>query len=182
MEFKRISAIKESAKSYEWLYLPKHANHLDTKQYKELVNIVLKKLMKYLIITGHKVPLPSRLGSFQFLKYKKEKKYIGYNDATKNINNKDTNGYWFKFKWFKDDGNRLNKETATFYQKFNYRFEISRPNLRPNTYNKSNPEVSAIPFFKEKGWLTWKEDNYIPSNKNDKEWFEEFQNLKRRGL
>ena len=165
----RISALAESYKTIDYQDKPKHAKHVDKKDYKNILKSFYKKLAYYLISTGDEIVLPSRLGSLQAVKYKKKKRSIDFHKTKlyygeynkdkpsgmkKKVyhENRVTNGYSTRIHWSK-----LTK--ANFKNKRKYRFTLTRPNIRPNSYNKNNPEVSLVPFFKERGWIIYSEYN-----------------------
>jgi len=165
MIFESIDSIIVSSKNYPYLYKPKHKKHLTEKEYKNIMRLFLKKLIKRLIISGIRISLPSKTGDLQFVKYK-SKYYNDYNLTRKKGpgsklikgSNASTNGYWFKFKWYKARQASSTKMCATFKHRGNYKIDLTRPNVRPNKSNNSNPEVSAIPFFRQEGWMSWQEE------------------------
>jgi hypothetical protein len=169
MENCRASALALSYKTIDYKNEPKHLLHLGEKEYKEILKAFYKKLAYYLITTGDEINLPSRIGSLQAVKYKKKRKSIDFHATKKyfgeyNKNkpqgqkkkvyheNRLTQGYQTRIHWSK-----LHK--ANFKNKKMYKFNLTRPNVRPNSYNKNNPEVSLVPFFREKGWIIYSEYN-----------------------
>jgi hypothetical protein len=137
-----------------------------------------------MIKDGEPFLFPHRLGKIQILRYnydemvkhcldngKKIRQKIDYN-ATKKLrergiekdvkfNCKTTGGYWWKIHWFKN-------KYASFKTQKIYSFRFNRPNIRPNTYNKNNPELSVIPYFRDKGWEIYSEFDY-KNRDNDKD-------------
>jgi vancomycin resistance protein YoaR len=170
MKAKRGSALKLSYKRMEHRYSPKHPRHVDSKDYNKILNKFFEKLAYYLITTGEEIIPFSFIGSFQILKYKSQKKYVDhkatkdyFGETNKEIedpkkrkrvmkDNRITGYYMPKIYWKKQD-------RANFLNKSKYSFKLTRPNIRPNNYNKNNPKVSLVPFFKEKGWIIYKEYN-----------------------
>jgi hypothetical protein len=57
---------------------------------------------------------------------------------------------------------------ANFKNKSRWAFKLTRPNIRPNTYNKVNPKISLVPFFKDRGWAIYKEYNSNLASKQAK--------------
>lgn len=171
MEDKNVSSINLSYEDYP--AKSKNKKHYVTKkQYKSIMYLFMKKLVYKLIKTGYKINLPSRLGSLKLYKYDtnrfkrslklrdKEYKSVDFNATQKlkerGVNkivyhtNKVTNGYWWKLKWSKT-------KDANFKNKGLFALKLSRPNIRPNETNKNNPELSIVPYFRDKGWLQYDE-------------------------
>lgn len=164
MKKKRGSALTMSYKEeYPFLHNPKHSLYVNHRNYKKILRLFFKKLAKELITSGKEIVLPSRLGSLQAMKYKPKRKLVDFN-ATKvynkkhNLTGKDkkviyhrnrvTNGFLPIIHWSK-----IIK--ANFKNKRKYAFDLTRPNRRPNEYNKNNPEVSLMPYFKKEGYLSY---------------------------
>jgi hypothetical protein len=123
----------------------------------------MQLLAKELIVSGVEVLLPSRVGSLQILKYK-PKRFIKkidfkttqelYGEFNKGkakgekkfvfFKNRHTDGYRVRLHWSKQD-------RANFRNKRKWSFKFTRPNIRPNKYNKNNPEVSLVPYIMKNG-------------------------------
>lgn len=164
-----LSAITDSYKEIVYKHQPKHSNYLDEKKYKKVLKLFFEKLAYYLILTGKEITLFSRIGSLQAVKYKSKNKHIDHYNTKKYYaeynkdkpleerkyiyhNNRLTNGWNCRIHWYKQD-------KANFKHKRLYAFDLSRPNKRPNSYNKNNPKISLVPYFREKGWLLYTELN-----------------------
>lgn len=148
MKVKRVSSVVESS-----LELP--TSH--RKDYKKVMNLFMRKLAFYVIKSGRKIRLPFGLGSIQAVKYKPKRKMVDFNltkQYGKTIHHRHlaTNGFWCRIHWFKD-------HTCQFKNKSKYSFRLTRPNRTPNSYNKNRPDVSLVPFFKEKGYVFYTELN-----------------------
>lgn len=171
MEAKRVSSIQLSSEEYPYLDKPKHPNHVDIMVYRKLMRHFMRKLAAKIITTGKRVKIPYAIGSLQAVRYKQQKKIdkrpIDFNKTreirkktgkkkTIKHSNMATGGYWCRIHWYKKplDGNKWG---ATFKHARNYRLKLTRPNLRPNPYNTSNPEVSLYTFFRDKGWKFYHE-------------------------
>ena len=146
---KEVSSIIESSKSYEG----------DSRLYKKIMKSFMKELAYEIITSGDPVKLPSSLGILQMIRYRPKNKKVDYSN-TKKVkdrghdkviyhNNKITNGYWWKLLW--------SKKRAILKNKNLYSMIFTRPNIRPNSYNKNNPKVSVIPFFRRQGWELYRE-------------------------
>lgn len=172
MSAKTVNSITQSVKEYPFLKSDNSSNeepYITKELYKKILLTILEKLAYRLITTGDKIRLPVRLGYFQAVKYKRrflKHKAIDYAASNKygkliRHYNKATDGYWVRIHWYKyphkEDITTRVKIGALFNFQKNYAFKLSRPNQRPNSYNKWNPKVSLFPFFKEKGWLIYKE-------------------------
>lgn len=138
----------------------------------------MEKLAYEIITTGDIIVLPYAFGAMQAIKFKsswgsnKDEGLVDYaatrrvygehnkqnpnNKKAVRIANRSTDGYWCDIHWYKRKTAR-NRYNAKFRYARHFEFKLSRPNRRPNTYNKRNPEVSLIPFFREKGWLLYQE-------------------------
>jgi hypothetical protein len=161
MQPKRVSAIKESFKDYPYQYQPKHPKHLDRKVYRKVLTRVLAKIAEELISKGTEINLPSRIGSLQVIKYKTKNKSVDYH-LTKKLygeynkdkapedrkkvyhKNRHTDGYKVRLYWRK-------KDRANFKNKSKWSLKFTRPNIRPNSYNKNNPKVSLVPYIMKHG-------------------------------
>lgn len=168
MNKKRASALVMSYVDFSYKHEPKHKLYVNKEQYKRILKLFYKKLAEELISSGKEIILPSRLGSLQAVKYKPIKKKIDHKRTKelyaehnkRNPNNKKyvyhtnraTKGYLPFIYWSK-----LVK--ANFKNKRKYKFSLTRPNLRPNSYNKINPNVSLIPYFREKGYIFYETYN-----------------------
>ena len=174
MTEKRISSIKESCKTLPHKNDPKHARHLSDKLYKKILNLFFKKIVYYMIKEGAKFVIPQFLGTLQITRYNYDKSAKRYKNgetkrgrimvdfhATKKLKEKGINktvkhtcrttgGYWWKLHWFK-------AHYARFRTQRLYQVKFTRPNVRPNTYNKENPKLSVVPYFKDKGWTIYAE-------------------------
>ena len=176
MKKNAVNSITESAKEYPFLKSNVSSSNepfITKETYKKILLLILEKLAYRLITTGDKIRLPVRLGYFQVVKYKRKRlkhssiDYAASKKFGKEIrhNNKTTDGYWVRVHWYKfphqEDIATKIKIGAMFSFQRNYAFKFSRPNQRPNSYNKWNPKVSLYPFFKEKGWLMYKEKTRV---------------------
>jgi len=175
---KRVSSIGLSSKELPYKNEPKHPKHLSAKHYKNIMNLFFKKVVYYMIKDGVRFTIPHMLGALQILRYpydkwvkedklmgRKRKPYTVNYGETKKLKQrgidkivkhkcKTTGGYWWKVKWFKKDFARFST------QKF-YSFKFTRPNIRPNSYNPKNPEISIVPYFRDKGWEIYAELPHI---------------------
>lgn len=153
-----------------WDTYPHKLRHLDKhctteKQYKKILKRFGEELSYELITTGDKVTLPSRIGALQATKYKNKDKSVDYiktkeiwgeyNKTAKKkkyvyFDNRITNDFSPKLFWYKHNA-------ANFKNKSKWALQFTRPNIRPNSYNKVNPKVSLVPFFREKGYIIYKE-------------------------
>ena len=66
---KPIFSIKESQKEFDFPRKNKRSNSINKKQYRQILELYMKKLGYYLITTGDEMQLPSRLGSIKLYKY-----------------------------------------------------------------------------------------------------------------
>lgn len=171
---KRVSSIHESSKTLPYKYEPKHPKHLSSELYKKAMKLFFKKVVYYMIKDGTKFIMPEFLGTLQIVRYnyaKQEKKYrngeakrgrimVDFH-ATNELkkkgiiqtvkhNCKSTGGYWWKLHWYKAHYARFNTKRL-------YKVKFTRPNVRPNSYNKNNPELSVVPYFRDKGWEKYTE-------------------------
>lgn len=176
---KRKSSIQLSCKTLPYQDRPKHPNHISSKIYKRIMENYFKRIMYYMIRDGARYEMPQGLGDLQIVRYnydesvkraaevKSNTKHglIDYK-STKELRKKGidktiyhrakkTSGYWWKIHWFK-------KDCARFKTKKIWKFKLTRPNIRPNTYNPVNPELSIIPYFQDRGWEIYSE---LPINK-----------------
>lgn len=168
MEKRRVSVL-ESYSLFKEKYNKEDKHFMTKKQFNKVVLKFGKKLTYYLITTGRRVILPGWLGSLQMVKiFIGDRKGIDYYNTNKiygehnKLNpdnkkiiyhrNKLTKGYIPKLYWSKKYARVKNRDL--------YSFEFTRPNRRPNSYNKKNPKISVIPFFKEKGYKIY--DIYNP--------------------
>jgi hypothetical protein len=170
---KPIFSIKESQKEFDFPKKNKRSNSINKKQYRQILELYMKKLGYYLITTGDEMQLPSRLGSIKLYKYNtvriakelkevnvKVKKMVDFNktkvlkekgiDKTVLIDNKATYGYWYKIKWTKFD-------TANFKYKSLYSFDLLRTLVTSNKGINNRPPVTLVNFFKEKVWTFYTE-------------------------
>lgn len=153
----------------DYKYRPKHVNYLSYKEYRQVLTLLHAKMAYYLITTGDSMPLPSRMGILQCVKYKDDRsKKVDFHKTRKlygewNKNNPDnkkavyhrniiTEGFFPKLHWAK-------RNIATFKHTKLWSFKFTRPNIRRNSYNKNHPEVSLIEFFKEKGFRIYQHVN-----------------------
>jgi hypothetical protein len=131
--------------------------------YKAILKRAMELIVQELIVTGNEINLPSRVGSLQIIKFKpkRRKKVMDFGTTNKiygELNktlpkgkkkivyhkNRATDGYALKTFWSK-------KDRANFLNKRRWAFKFTRPNIRPNTYNTWNPEVSLVPYTKKHG-------------------------------
>jgi len=172
MEERRISVL-ESYSSYRDKYSREHKLYLTKKEYNKVIKSIGEELSYELITTGQGIDLPNRLGMLRIVKYLQKNKQIDYNQTkiTYGKHNKDnpdnkktvyhtnrvTRGFVPKVYW--------SRKKANFRNKMKFYFKMTRPNIRPNSYNKNNPKVSLIPFFKEKGFRMYSIFNPYLKNK-----------------
>jgi hypothetical protein len=173
---KKMGCVVLSADTLPYQHEPKHPKHITKKHYKNVMNLFFKKIVYHMIKEGRPFLMPHRLGKLQLLRYNYEEliqariasgrtnpysidyaatkklKERGINKEVK-FTCKSTGGFWVKLHWFKIKHARFPN------QKF-YSFKFARPNMRPNTYNKNNPELSVIPYFRDKGWEIYSEFNF----------------------
>ena len=136
--------------------------YLTEKEYRNIIKILGESISYDLIKSGKEIRLPSRLGSLQAMKVYPSKELIDFHLTKKlygehnkmNPNNKKAVKH----------RNRITKGTiprlvystagrvANFRHKTKYTFKFCRPNIRPNSYNKNNPELSLVPFFQSEGF------------------------------
>lgn len=169
---KRVSSIALSAKELDYQHEPRHPKHLPESEYKAIMELFFKKIIFYMIRDGARFVMPQYLGSLQILRYESDesrkiadklynkKPKVDFHETRKlkqqgidkvvRIKNKRTKGYWWKIHWFKTDYARFRTQKL-------YSFKLTRPNMRPNSYNPVNPELSLIPYFKDKGWEIYAE-------------------------
>lgn len=171
---KRVSSIKLSCETLPHKTDPKHPKHLSDALYKKIMNLFFKKIVFYMIRDGAKFVIPHYLGTLQIVRYNYDlsaKKYkngeskrgrimVDFNATRKlkerGINKtvkhscRSTGGYWWKLHWFK-------AHYARFKTQRLYKVTFTRPNIRPNTYNNSNPELSVVPYFRDRGWTKYAE-------------------------
>lgn len=168
MEKKRASVLNAYT-DYKEKYDKDHKRYLSKKQFNTIVKKLGEEIAYELITTGKEILLPSKIGSLQVVKYLLKNKMVDYNKTRQlygehnkaNPDNKKvvyhtnriTKGFVPKVYWSK-----ANK--ANFKNKTKFYFKLTRPNIRPNSYNKNNPRVSLIPFFKNKGFRMY--DIYNP--------------------
>jgi hypothetical protein len=163
---KRVSAIKESFKSY-----PNPLLHIDRKnyvskvKYTEILTSFFERLVFFIITSGKEVTIPARLGTFQVVQYQAKTRHIDWGKTNKyfgeynKVNVKKKRIYHREglyrpfFKW--------SKRKANFLHKSRWAFKLNRPNVRPNSYNKNNPKVSLLPFFREEGYKFYTEPIFI---------------------
>lgn len=169
---KRVSSIAASAKTLEYKHEPKHPKYISDVDYKAIMELFFKKIIFYMIRDGARFVMPQYLGSLQIVRYPadenqkiaievfgskgmldwqamKKLKEQGINKLVR-LKHKKTNGFWWKLHWFKT-------EFARFRTQKLYAFKLTRPNIRPNSYNPVNPELSVVPYFRDKGWEIYAE-------------------------
>lgn len=169
---KDIDAIAASLKECSFIGEENTINQLTKKTYKAILLLLMEKLAYDIIVTGDAIRMPVRLGTFQAVKFKTPKFFpIDYATSDKlgkliRHKNRQTQGYWTRIHWYKapvKESIMKSRGGALFKYMRSYSFSFSRPNLRPNSYNKWNPKASLYPFFKDKGWLLYKERNSYDS-------------------
>ncbi len=172
----RANAIIESFKTY-----PNPIKHLDRKNfvskklYTEILTSFFERLVFFIITTGKEITIPSRLGTFQAIQ-KLQKKRVNWGKTIKAFGeyNKTAPEGKKKLVYHKEDQYRpylrWSKKKANFKNKSYYAFNLSRPNFRPNSYNKKNPKVSLMPFFREEGYKFYIIPIRIPTIKEYKEY------------
>lgn len=156
----RISVLK-SYKAYKNKYPKDHSLFLRYSEFSTIAKSFGSLISYELITTGTEITLPSKLGTLQIVKYMPSRKLVDYMNTAKvygehNKNNPDdkkvvyhmnriTKGYMPKLYWSK-------ALKARFKNQSKFLFKFNRPNVRPNSYNKNNPKVSLMPFFREEGF------------------------------
>lgn len=175
----RVSSIRKSYKTYLEKHDKKSPNYLTYKQYINILETLMEEIVYHLITTGEKIVFPKYMGAMQIIRYKrppgrKAKNYGSLKEfyrrrpgadeykARLNVtiytkhNNLTTDGYWPRIHWFKQrvDGEGLG---TRFRNARSIAFKLSRPNLRPNSYNKNNPRVSLYPYFRDVMWNKYRE-------------------------
>lgn len=172
---KSVMSIRESVKDFPVVPRSNKSHIVNKKEYINIMELYMKKLGYYLILTGDEIQLPSRLGSLKIYRYNnariikelkednhkvkpivdfkktKQLQQSGINKVVK-VDNKSTYGYWFKVKWIKFD-------TASFKYKSLYSFKLLRTLVRHNNSNtaKYKPPLLLIDYFREKGWHEYSE-------------------------
>jgi hypothetical protein len=165
----RVSSILLSRKTLKHRHEPKHPSYISSEDYTAIMNLYFKKIAFYMIRDGARFVIPQYLGSLQILRYphdqyvkesklglrKRYREHVNYNETRKlkaqGIDKivkapcKLTGGYWWRVHWFKASYARFRTQNL-------YSFKFTRPNVRPNTYNPVNPEISIVPYFRDKGW------------------------------
>ena len=167
MECKAGNAMPESYKEYKKIHNnTKSMYYLTSSQYNKIIKLYCEKLAYYLITTGEEIELFSRLGKLVVCKtrlkkrpidFRKTRQLYGEYNKGKSVTemktvyytNQASNNYFPVVKW-------LRSKQQSFRNKFSYIFKFSRPNLYPNTYNKTNPKVSLHPFFFDKGMYIYR--------------------------
>jgi len=167
---RRASSINLSKETLPYLYEITHSKHISKKLYVKIMNSFFKKVIYYMIKDGDRFILPHGLGSLQIVRYNYSaqcknknstaRKYVDFYqtkklkekgvDKTVTHTNKSTGGYWWRLHWHKFNNSR-------FRTKRLYSVKFTRPNIRPNSYNKNNPKLSVVPYFKDKGWEMYAE-------------------------
>lgn len=181
MEIKKADVISESRKEYAYLDKPKSKYNVDSKTYNEICRRFFRELAYVFITTGEEIELPSGLGCIQVCKRKDEYSIYGGNIDKRNsyrkrkkvyFDNSITNGYWFTIRWYKSKKSKYSKNFK--YSKY-YKFNLTRPNIRKNTWNKTQPKVHLVDFFREEGFEIYKDiTNYYWAS-NPEKW-EKFKN------
>lgn len=157
----RRDSVLNSYTEYKEKYNKDHKLYLTRKQFNLIVKRLGEEIAYELITSGEEIILPSRLGTLQIVQYMQRNKKIDFHKTKivygeynkNNPNNKKkvyhtnriTKGYVPKVYWSK-------AMRANFKNKHRFYFKFTRPNMRINSYNKNNPRVSLISFFKEKGY------------------------------
>lgn len=159
---KKVSAIVESFKTY-----PNPLKHIDRKnyvskvKYTEILTSFLERLVFFIITSGKEVTIPSRLGTFQVVKFKPKRRQVDFGATNKLYGEYNKTAEVKKVVYHKSDKYKpffkWCKVKANFKNKTKMSFKLNRPNYRPNTYNKNNPKVSLIPFFRQEGYKFYKE-------------------------
>lgn len=189
---KRKSSIQLSCKTLPYQDRPKHAHHISSKLYKRIMETYFKRIVYYMIKDGTRYTMPQGLGDLQIIRYDYDKRVkqameanpgvksgvIDYNATNqlkkKGINKtiyhraKKTGGYWWKIHWFKTDCARFKTQRI-------WKFKFTRPNIRPNSYNPKNPELSIVPYFNDRGWEIYSE---LPINKRLQEYKRKYDKSK----
>lgn len=171
----RKISVLESYKDYKEKYPKEHKNYLSKSDFNKVVKMLGAQYAYLAITTGRQVKFPVMFGALQMVKYKPTNKLVDFNKTREvygehnrlNPKNKKsvkhtnriTKGYLPSVWWKRD------KYVASFRNKNVYVFQFSRPNLRPNAYNKNNPKASLIPFFQEQGFRMYPLRTQIKNNK-----------------
>ena len=182
MKCVQINSVIESRKSFPYYSDRDHPNYIKNEEdYTRIMKIFFDELVYKLITTGKKVKLPMKLGAFQVIKYKRQellrdrvsiqvaKRKGKVLDKKQYFMNYETEGYWTRLHWYKTPSmDALTGKCigCTVKNCNSYQFTLTRPNLRPNSYNPRNPRVSLYRFFKDKGWLIYKEKRKLYEDVN----------------
>lgn len=182
MEITKCDVVSKSRKDYIHLDNPRSKYNVDKKLYNEICKKFFKELAYVFITTGDEIELPSGIGTIQVCKKKdKLNAYGGNVDVLKSKklkkkvyhDNSLTNGYWFSVRWFKSKKGYGKRFKNSKYYKFN----LTRPNIRKNTWNKNHPKVHLVDFFKEQGFEIYKDiTNYYWEDPQNKELWEQLKN------
>lgn len=166
---KRVNAILESQKNANYKYKKHEKVALNKSLYSKVMKLFFKKLLYHLIKTGYKINLPYvKLGSLQVCQKKslsaKPKKYINFAESKlqgKTVYNYPKhwlNGYKPYFLHITDmqrtNSNSYDKtiKIDTTVHNDHYHWKLIRTALRPNSYNKSNNELTLVEYFNREGY------------------------------
>jgi hypothetical protein len=155
---KRVNISSASASEYKYLDKTSHRLGVTRARYIEISKEFFRLLAKELITSGEAIILPSTMGALQAVKYRRKDGYNAIDNKLTAIYDKkiyhqnlSTDGYWCRIHWYRKPI-RNRKYGARFKYAMHYKFSLTRPNYRVNTYNKVNPEVNLVDFFLDKGW------------------------------
>lgn len=118
-------SVKQSYKSFKH-NIPDKAGFISEKEYMRILRCISETIMEYLL-TGQELPLPSRLGALQIVKYMPKRKPVNFkatNDYNKNIShtNFHSDGYCVRMHWDRSYHN------ANFKNKQMWGFDLSKDN------------------------------------------------------
>lgn len=162
MEFKRVNSLLESSKEIPTRLVDIDKVPITREEYKKIMILFFTKFAEKLISTGERCEFPAKLGALQMRKYKSKKKNIDYNTTNKVYGeyNKSQPNELKKYVYFPRAVKPIltwAKDTATFKNRQYYMFTLARPNIRINTYNKTNSKYTVVDFFRKQGRYIYKE-------------------------
>jgi hypothetical protein len=160
MRIGRVTAKTDGYKHYK----EENSSPVSQAVYVNVIKEMYRLMLWDIIVNGLQIVMPERLGTIQVCKYpSKESNYPPkdfktthqvYGEYNKGKETKDkkwvyytnrhTDKYTVKVVWSK-------ASKAAFKNKSKWHFKFCRPNIRPNSYNKHNPEVSLVPFILQNG-------------------------------
>lgn len=164
----RVNSITHSQSAANYNFKSHKKVALNKKLYVEVMKFFFKRLVYYMIQSGNRIKLPYvKLGSLQICQVKSKggvKKYVNFAESKKQHKtvldspNKLLNGYKPYMKHFVDKDrvmpngmlNTLRTDNTTHATHYTWRF--IRTVFRPNSYNKTNHELTLVTFFNTEGY------------------------------